>query len=241
MSSPVNYRPQSLSTASSVSTSSWGDIMQDEYDEAEAEAKAGVEAGVEVEAEDYGKKFVLGKNDYKNHKLFRTKLCKSLSYDKPCHHTKCSFAHSIDELILVKCYNNEHCNTKNCLYLHNETKEEYFDRVGWPENLSPKSPTKPKPKHKFVASAPSKKCYWKNRLGKGNTLVEATNTVNAVKPAKYITVDAIEPIETINTIKSVTDTDVEIVIKVQANMVLVALKAALNLGKTNIRIEVIKK
>jgi hypothetical protein len=165
-------------------------------------------------------------------KLFRTKFCRSFTTGEPCTHTKCCYAHTVEERNIPKCRHGNDCRfiefdeyehdrvidsryvTEPCMFIHpTEKNDDYYNRVGWPKMAAklypktPATPVKPKSKQKFTPSAPIKK---------------------KLKKPVFTT----EPV----LVKPVDD---EIVIRVPKDMVLMVLQTALNLGKTNIRIETI--
>jgi hypothetical protein len=82
--------------------------------------------------ETYLKKY----NNYSNFTFIQKKtkkfsvICKSILNNKFCSHGfKCRFAHSKFELSPIKCRDGITCKSKTCMYRHNETIDEYCDRL----------------------------------------------------------------------------------------------------------------
>ena len=57
------------------------------------------------------------------------KPCMFASQGKLCPKKICTFAHSIEELYIPPCNYGVRCSNLYCVYLHNETKDDYFDRT----------------------------------------------------------------------------------------------------------------
>jgi hypothetical protein len=80
-----------------------------------------------------------------------TKLCSSLETSTPCRHKHCTFAHSLDQLVITECRFDMRCRSirqvngivrnnpesKPCCFIHSgETKEQFVSRTG-ADKLSP--------------------------------------------------------------------------------------------------------
>lgn len=85
------------------------------------------------------------KQIWEKNKYYKTKFCKSYNNNEECQYKEnCDFAHSFDELRILKCAYYKECvfisrdeegkchnNNKVCKFQHEgETKDEYFKRIG---------------------------------------------------------------------------------------------------------------
>lgn len=59
-----------------------------------------------------------------------TKACSNMIGNGTCPRAYCSFAHYIEDIVIVKCFNGDDCTYNGCRFLHNESIGDYYHRTG---------------------------------------------------------------------------------------------------------------
>lgn len=74
-----------------------------------------------------------------NDKVY-TMMCRNIIENGTCNRSKCTFAHTIEQLRPVTCKFDEKCVNKKCTFIHTkETKDDYVKRMGLDKvNIKPK-------------------------------------------------------------------------------------------------------
>lgn len=176
---------------------------------------------------------------------YKTKMCKSVEEGRKCiNGDSCRFAHDIKQLSIKDCifasrctfvnsdtingnivYTNNNTKQKLCQFLHpGETIENYVSRMTHTKPSLLRNQSTP------VSSRPMSKCK-ATENGSWSKIVR--------KPISHPSLNIIELSE--NTEESTeTEETEEIVVKVPKDAVEQALKAVLESGKTNVRIELVE-